>query len=578
MEASLNHLRDRLLGLSVTKKRTLVMALDAALIPLALWFAFFVRLGTEHLIDPRTYGWLFLSAVAITLPVFYHCGVYDSVVRFLGRGAVATVFRAVTLSALLLALVIYWMRSDLLIPRTLVVNYWVILGLLVGASRYLARAFLAPAGLEPTVPGSPAGLASGRRRVAIYGAGSAGYQLYRSLEHDPDIVPVAFVDDNPAMTGRRIGTLPVYGRDSFGAIIEKHRTRDVFLAVPAMDPVQRREILEELQGYRVRVQTIPSVQELTTGRKRLAEVQDVNVEDLLGRDVVAPAAGLLRKCVYRRTVMITGGGGSIGSELCRQIVELDPTRIILFDHSEFNLFEIEREIRADLERRKAGTELICILGSVLDKTHLDRVFRLFPVDTLYHAAAYKHVPIVEHNVASGVRNNVFGTLFTAEAALAAGVSDFVLVSTDKAVRPTNVMGASKRLAELVLQALASREPGTPRTTRFTIVRFGNVIGSSGSVIPTFREQIQQGGPVTVTHADVTRYFMTRSEAAQLVIQAGSLGTGGDVFVLDMGQPERVLDLAVKMIKLSGLTVRNRDNPRGDIEIEFVRAPPGRKAV
>ncbi len=584
----LDSLRQWIIGLGTPTKRVIALGIDVLLVPTALLLAFWVRLGSERMINPLDYLWLFAAAIATAIPLFIRFGMYRAVLRYMGRDAVMSIFNAVSLAALLLALVIYWARSDLLIPRMLVVNYWAILGLLVGGSRFAARSFLVPDARERrfAIWRRNSNAMSGRRRVAIYGAGAAGYQLFRSLQHDRDIAPVAFIDDDRNLQGRSVGGLKIYGPGAMEKLIAETRAKEVFLAIPSIGPGRRREILEKLQTYAIHVRTVPSIYELTTGRKDLAQLQEVPIEDLLGRDVIKPMPDLLERCIRSQTVLVTGSGGSIGAELCRQIVELGPKRLILFDHSEYNLFQIGEEIRSDIFRRELDIELVDILGSVTDPERLRRVMEQFDVDTIYHAAAYKHVPIVEHNIAAGLFNNVFGTLYAAQAALETGVKNFVLISTDKAVRPTNVMGASKRLAEMILQALTEEAAGTAETprhpesgarpTRFTMVRFGNVIGSSGSVIPKFRTQIQSGGPLTVTHPDVVRYFMTIPEAAQLVIQAGSMGNGGDVFVLDMGEPVRILDLAQKMIRLSGLSVRDQRNPEGDIEIELSGLRPGEK--
>ncbi|MCB1686163.1 MAG: polysaccharide biosynthesis protein, partial [Pseudomonadales bacterium] len=503
-------------------------------------------------------------------------------------------FKAASTAALLLALIIYLARTELLVPRTVVFNYWLILFVLIGGVRFLGRAFLIPNHSERwrSVLYRYVDRVDSRRSVVIYGAGSAGYQLFRHLQNDRDTKPVVFIDDDPDLRHRSIGGLRVHGPDELPLLIERFDIREIFLAIPSLPPVKRKEILETLEPLSLHVRTVPSIVEITTGRKQVAELQEVQPEDILGREIIAPDPTLMRRCIQDQTVMVTGAGGSIGSELCRQILEEEPKRLVLFEHSEFNLYSIEEELRASIQRRGLGIELYAVLGSVMDPPLLSSVMSSLEVNTIYHAAAYKHVPVVENNVAAGIRNNVFGTLHTAQSAIDAKVANFVLISTDKAVRPTNIMGASKRLAELILQALArlnaaehtdSREAAStaektaqPHQTRFTMVRFGNVLDSSGSVIPTFRRQIEHNGPVTVTHPDVTRYFMTIPEAAQLVVQASSLGTGGEVFVLDMGQPVRILDLAMKMIRLSGLTVRNDVNPKGDIQIDYIGLRPGEK--
>ncbi|MEZ5552627.1 MAG: nucleoside-diphosphate sugar epimerase/dehydratase [Pseudomonadales bacterium] len=575
-------------------KLTIAIVTDLLLVPIALWLAFFFRLGTSQLINSYEYAWLFMAALVTAIPVFAASGLYQEVLRYMGRTTISTLLKAVSTAALLLALVIYLAQTELLVPRSVVFNYWILLFVLVGGARFIGRAVLVPdkpdrffASLIPQRE-----QLEHRRPIAIYGAGDAGYQLYTSILDDRDMVPVAFIDDNAALRHRTISGLKVYGPDELEALIQETDIREVFLAMPSLRPGRRREILESLEPTAVHVRTVPSVHEIMTGRRKVAELRDVQVEDILGREIVSPDPKLMQRCIRSQSVLVTGAGGSIGSELCRQIVEQKPVRLVLFEHSEFNLYSIEQELRTNIEKRQLDVELIGVLGSVLDSPHLTNVMSSFEIDTIYHVAAYKHVPIVERNIVAGIRNNVFGTLFAAQAALRAKVSNFVLISTDKAVRPTNIMGASKRLAELILQALAfeeqpelisvpgSRDSSNPqsikRSTRFTMVRFGNVLDSSGSVIPIFRKQIELRGPVTVTHPEVTRYFMTIPEAAQLVIQASSLGTGGEVFVLDMGQPVKILELAQKMIRLSGLTVRDAENPDGDVAISFVGLRPGEK--
>lgn len=556
---------------------------------MALWLAFLVRLGPENMIDLRQYGWLFLVAICTALPVFALSGLYRAVLRYMDRDTITRLFIAATISALLLALAIYWARSNLLLPRSLIVNYWFILFGLVGGSRFTARAFLLP-GRRSTRLRSLITPDTGnrQRRVAIYGAGSAGVQLLNSIQHDREILPLAFIDDNPNLKGRVIGGVRIFLRDELPRLMKKHDIQEVFLAIPSLQPVARQDILQFLEQFPVHVRTVPSIFDLATGRKGVMELQEVRVEDILGRDVVHPIPELLERCVKNKSVMVTGGGGSIGSELCRQIIALHPKSLVIYEHSEFNLFSIEDELREEISRRKIHIELVPILGSVLDRHSFTSAIRTYDVQTIYHTAAYKHVSIVEQNIAAGIRNNVFGTLYSVCSAIETRVENFVLISTDKAVRPHNAMGASKRLSEMILQALAaepspelgpfaerSSEAQSP-TTRFTIVRFGNVLGSSGSVIPKFRKQIQEGGPVTVTHRGVTRYFMTMSEAAQLVIQASSMGTGGDVYILDMGAPVPIMELATKMIRLSGRTPRTPEHPDGDIDIQIIGLRPGEK--
>jgi FlaA1/EpsC-like NDP-sugar epimerase len=409
-------------------------------------------------------------------------------------------------------------------------------------------------------------------RVAIYGAGEAGRQLAALLNHGEQHRPVLFIDDDTKLTGRSIDGLPVIsaGDAHFGDRLRSHRVREILIAIPSLKPSRRRQLLEFLSKFPLRVRFVPRLAELAV--KGVVELVEVSPEDLLGRDPVTPLPGLLDACIRGRTVLVTGGGGSIGSELCRQALAHGPLKLIVLEHSELALYNIEQELRAAVEKANAATMLEFVLGSVTDRHQVERLFSERSVDTVYHAAAYKHVPIVEQNPGEGFRNNVFGTVYVAQAAMKANVSHFVLISTDKAVRPTNVMGASKRIAELVVEALAQRKT----TTRFSMVRFGNVLASSGSVVPLFMKQIAAGGPITLTHPDVTRYFMTIREAVELVIQAGAMARGGELFVLDMGEPVRIRDLAERMVRLSGRSIRNERNPGGDIPIDITGLRPGEK--
>jgi FlaA1/EpsC-like NDP-sugar epimerase len=415
-----------------------------------------------------------------------------------------------------------------------------------------------------------------QRRVLIYGAGQAGVGLSSMLGQDGSILVQCFVDDDRRLTGRDIRGIQVHHPESLGRLLKKFDINTVMLALPSASQRRRREVIDQLKEFKVEILTVPDLQELDSGHATVTDLRPINIEDLLGRESVHADTSLLWSKIKGRVVLVTGAGGSIGSELCRQIIQLAPARLILVDNSEFNLYQIEAELRAS---ESSGVAIVPILGNVCNGLQMRQLMTQHMVDTVYHAAAYKHVPIVEDNAIVGVANNVLGTLRTAEAAKDAQVRDFVLVSTDKAVRPTSVMGASKRMAELVLQAIheeEASEDASNETTQFCMVRFGNVLGSSGSVVPKFTEQIESGGPVTVTHPEVTRFFMTMREAASLVIQAGSLAQGGDVFVLDMGQPVRIIDLATRMIELSGSTVRSEMNPSGDIEIKFTGLRPGEK--
>lgn len=579
--------RHRLVALPRRHKRTLQLVSDTFLIWLALWLAFVIRLGDAQQIHPFSqHAWLFSLAPAIALPIYIRFGLYRAVLRYLGNDALLAIFKAVSLSSLLLALAVYWVKEPAtIVPRSMVFNYWWLSLCLIGGLRLLMRQFFLGNWLNLDFKMLPSGQ-DGLPGVAIYGAGSAGNQLVAALRMGRSMRPVAFIDDDDGVANRVIAGLRVYKPKHIQQMIDETSAQEVLLAIPSASRARRKEILAALEPYPLHVRSVPAIIDLASGKVRVDDLQEVDIADLLGRDAVPPQAELFERCIKSKAVMVTGAGGSIGSELCRQILSSGARLLILFEHAEFNLYAIHRELELRVAREALPIQLLPILGSIRNPQRLLDVMQQWRVDTVYHAAAYKHVPMVEHNVAEGVQNNLLGTVNTAQAAIKSGVSNFVLISTDKAVRPTNVMGSSKRLAEMVLQAL-SVEPAPVlfgdaeavhrvNKTRFTMVRFGNVLGSSGSVIPLFREQIKRGGPVTVTHPNITRYFMTIPEAAQLVIQAGSLGQGGDVFVLEMGAPVRIVELAEKMIHLSGLTVRDAEKPHGDIAIEFTGLRPGEK--
>lgn len=583
-------LRTGLLRLPRRYKRLLQVIVDVVLVWSALWLAFVVRLGFDKRIDPfGDHAWLFIAAPVIAIPLFIRLGMYRAVMRYFGNDALVAIFKAVTLAALLLALAVYWYRgAPALVPRSLVFNYWWFSLLLVGGLRLLMRQYFMGDWYVAArqLSFGNAGRRDSLPRVAIYGAGAAGNQLVSALRAGRSVQPVAFVDDDKSISTQIIAGLQVYRPAHIQRMIDDTGAQEILLAVPSLSRSRRREILELLEGFPLHVRSVPDFMDLASGRVKVDDLQEVAIADLLGRDAVPPNLELLERCIRGRVVMVTGAGGSIGAELCRQIVAAGPATLLLFEHSEFNLYSIHSELEQRLRRESLPVHLVPILGSIRNAARLLDVMRTWGVNTLYHAAAYKHVPMVEHNIAEGVLNNVLGSIFTAQAAIKAGVEHFVLISTDKAVRPTNVMGSSKRLAEMALQALSGEaapvlfrdEEGLHRVnkTHFSMVRFGNVLGSSGSVIPLFHEQIRKGGPVTVTHPNITRYFMTIPEAAQLVIQAGAMGRGGDVFVLDMGPPVRIAALAEKMIHLSGLSVRSEKNLHGDIAIEFTGLRPGEK--
>ncbi len=547
----------RLTALPRGAKRFLMVAADLVAIPAALWCAFALRFS-DFAPDVSRAWWLFPVAVGSAIPIFARMGLYRAIIRYIGSQAVWAVLSGVSVSVMALASAAL-LAGPSGIPRSVFVIYWALAVLYVAGTRFLMRTLFQ----RQLKPG---------KRVAIYGAGGAGARLSVALAGGQEFVPVAFLDDNQALHASRVNGIRVYAPAELPALIERLEIDSVLLALPSVSRRRRHEILATLERLPVQVQTMPNFSDLISGLSKVDEIREVDVEDLLGREAVPPVDELLDRCIRAKCVMVTGAGGSIGSELCRQILRLRPTRIVLLELSELALYNIERELKSVARKEKIDVEIVAILGSAHHMLRVREVVRMFAVKTIYHAAAYKHVPIVEQNMVEGVHNNVFGTYYTAEAAVAGGVETFVLVSTDKAVSPTNVMGATKRFAELVLQGLNQRADAT----RFCMVRFGNVLESSGSVVPIFRQQIRDGGPVTVTHPEIIRYFMTIPEAAQLVLQAGSMGTGGDVFVLDMGQPVRIADLARRMISLAGLTVRDADNPDGDIEIAFTGLRPAEK--
>lgn len=582
-------LKEWLLGLPRRYKRLLQVFADIILVWFSLWMAFVVRLGIEYPVDPLgEQRWLFIVAPVVAIPFFIRLGMYRAVMRYVGKEVLVAIVKAVTLSALVFALAIYWFQDDpAVVPRSLVINYWWVSVVTIGGLRLLMRQYFLGDWFESVPRVSFTKQADHLPRVAIYGAGSAGNQLVAALRMGKSIRPVAFIDDDDAIATRTIAGLKVYKPKHIQQMMDKTGATQVLLAMPSATRARRREVLASLEPFPLHVRSIPGFMDLASGRVKVQDLQEVDIADLLGRDAVAPQTELFERCINNKVVMVTGAGGSIGSELCRQILASGATTLLLFDHSEFNLYSIQKELDARIRKEALRVRVIPILGSIRNLKRLREVLSTWKVDTLYHAAAYKHVPMVEHNTAEGVLNNVIGTLNTAQAAIAAQVEHFVLISTDKAVRPTNIMGSTKRLAEMVLQALSKEQSicifmdamdqqSYVNHTRFTMVRFGNVLGSSGSVIPLFREQIKHGGPVTVTHPKMTRYFMTIPEASQLVIQAGAMGQGGDVFVLDMGDPVEIVELAEKMINLTGLSVRNENNPNGEIAIEFSGLRPGEK--
>ncbi|MGZ8191129.1 MAG: polysaccharide biosynthesis protein [Methylococcaceae bacterium] len=559
--------------LSRAKKALILISCDVFFAGLALWAAFSLRLGVMYM--PKGDEWyLFAVAPMVAVPIFVRLGLYRSIIRYIEIRALWTIIQACTLYALIFAFILY--ESGIKgIPRTVSPLNWLNMMLLVGSSRFCARWWLGETyiklGGDRSKPSFP------KRNVVIYGAGSAGVQLASALGYGREFKPVAFIDDDVLLHKRKVNGLRIYPFSSLSYLIKRHQVSDILLAIPSAKRIRRNEIIRLLEPYAVHVMSMPGMSDIAQGKVTFDALQEVDIADLLGRDSVAPDPALLHATISDKIVMVTGAGGSIGSELCRQIIQLHPVKLILFELCEFALYDIEKELNHLLAKANSlhEIELIAVLGSVANAERIEKVCKTFKVQTIYHAAAYKHVPMVEKNPGEAVWNNIFGTYYAAKAAINAEAETFVLISTDKAVRPTNTMGATKRFAELILQAL-SVDADNKHKTRFTMVRFGNVLGSSGSVVPLFREQIARGGPVTVTDARIIRYFMTIPESAQLVIQAGAMGLGGDVFVLDMGEPIRILDLAKRMIHLSGLEIKDEDHPSGEIEICFTGLRPGEK--
>jgi FlaA1/EpsC-like NDP-sugar epimerase len=570
-----------LLARSRATKRMIALALDTLFCVASVWVAFYLRLGEmASLSEP-----LFLAAtvsMALALPLFNRFGLYRAIFRYSGLPALLAIANATLFYGIAYAAV-FTVFSIEGVPRTIGLLQPIVLFLLVGASRAAARLWLG--GLfeirlrQASLP-----------RVLIYGAGSAGRQLASAMGNSHEMRVVGFLDDDKHLHGQLLNGLRIHDPSKLEVLIEQIGATDVLLAIPSASRLRRVEILAQLKPYKLVVRTLPGLSDIATGRVTLADIRELDLDDLLGRTPVNANNLLMNMNNRNKTVVVTGAGGSIGSELCGQLLQTLPRRLLLIETNEYALYQVHKELIKRLQTTDltnaiaAEIEIVPLLASVCDDTRIAEIMRTWKPQTVYHAAAYKHVPLVEHNPAEGVHNNVFGTRICAEAAIRNGVRNFVLVSTDKAVRPTNIMGATKRLSEMLLQALSAANPaaisksvGIPsiRTT-FSMVRFGNVLGSSGSVVPLFREQIRGGGPLTITHPEITRYFMSIPEAAQLVIQAGAMGTGGDVFVLDMGKPVRIIDLARRMVELSGLTVRDELNRSGDIELKITGLRPGEK--
>ena len=568
-------------------KQLLVLSVDTFLCLLSVWLSFYLRLGEFQafsIISSAPVLITSVTSVALAIPIFVVSGLYRAIFRYSGMPAMMTVVRAMLIYGVFFSAIFTFMGVEG-VPRTIGLIQPILVFLLVGASRSAARVWLGGLyQLEIKKSSLP--------KVLIYGAGSAGRQLASGIANSYEMRVVGFLDDDDRLHGHVLNGLHIYNPVDLEEIASQKGVTDVLLAMPSASRERRNQILGLLSKTKISVRTLPGISDIASGKVTLSDVRELDIDDLLGREPVKPNGLLLNRSTHNKTVMVTGAGGSIGGELCRQVIKTQPRRLLLVEMSEFALYQIHQEIQSALELSEISLgedlEVVPLLASVCDEVRMHEIMDTWRPHTIYHAAAYKHVPLVEHNPAEGVRNNVWGTKVCAEAAVRNGVQNFVLISTDKAVRPTNIMGATKRLAEMVLQALneakhsvdsrtlkASNSADSTKTC-FSMVRFGNVLGSSGSVVPLFREQIKNGGPITLTHPDITRYFMTIPEAAQLVIQAGAMGLGGDVFVLDMGEPVRIYDLATRIVELSGLSLRDERNPHGDIEIKVTGLRPGEK--
>ena len=569
-----------LLRLPRLAKQAVVLAVDVLMAVLAVWLAFYLRI--DQMGRPvQEQGYVYGLAIALFIPIFVRMGLYRAIFRYAGIPAIVATATSVVIYGIFFFAALFWAHWEG-VPRSIGLIQPILFLLLAGGWRILARYWLSGASdgehdLEP------------KKHLLVYGAGEAGVQTASALDVMREFTVRGFVDDDPAKIGRTINGIPIIAPDDASAFIHRHAISDILLAIPSLSQIRRREVIDQLQLLPVHVRSLPGMLDLASGKVSVSDFQELDIEDLLGRDPVAPDPQLLAKNLFGKVVLVTGAGGSIGSELCRQIIKEQPRALVLVEHNEYGLYAIHQNLTLLCKEQGLSVEILPRLGSIRNLRRLRSIFQDCSPQTVYHAAAYKHVPLVQENPAEGILNNVFGTLNVARVAMEVGVERFVLISTDKAVRPTNVMGASKRMAELVLQAMASASqvdygpideapPGNPinNGTCFCMVRFGNVLGSSGSVVPLFRSQLKSGGPLTVTHAAVTRYFMTIPEAAQLVLQAGAMGGGGDVFVLDMGQPVKIVDLARRMIQLSGLTVKDEAHASGDIEIKVVGLRPGEK--
>lgn len=550
-------------GLPRYWKKTILVGFDVCALSLALWASFSLRYGSWS--PPNTLDQFLTIATApvVALPIFVRLGLYRAVIRYLPERALWTILQATTLAAVCWVVVVFLseMAGRGVVPRSVPVLYWAIATMLIGSSRFLAKKILWSAS-GPRIKNTP---------LVIYGAGESGAQLVNALRRQGTHRIVGFVDDNVSLQGRDVAGIRVFASSSFPHLVSQYGVQEVILSIPSLSAKRRQEIVSAVALHGIKLRTVPPISDLVSGKYLISQIREIDIDELLGRSSVPADPNLLRQMIEGKTIMITGAGGSIGSELCRLVIKWAPQRILLFEANEFALYRIDRELATDTD-----LAIVPILGSVSDRDVVEDAIRKYHVDVLFHAAAHKHVPLVEANALEGIRNNVFGSKMVADIAFELGVSSFVLISSDKAVRPTNVMGATKRWAEFIVEQKASEARAKGTGQRFSAVRFGNVLGSNGSVVPLFKEQIRHGGPVTLTDAAMTRYFMSIHEAAELIVQAGALSRGGDIFLLDMGEPVLISSLAENMVRLAGLTVRDGSNPDGDIEIIVTGKRPGEK--
>ncbi len=550
-------MKSRLLTLSRLYKQIITLSFDIVILIFSLWLSFALRFGEPLNSYLNENFWLFILIPIVATPLFIKLGLYRSVLQYTGIKVITTSFKAITIACFAITFFMYFFQENDL-PRSIMPIFWFVSNTFIITSRFLLKGFMYSWDTQ----------VNKRKQIIVYGAGSAGVQIVESLKKSMDYAPVAFIDDDKQKHGTIINFIQIFSFSKLDKVIKKFDAKLILLAIPSATQNRRKEIIEKLSKFPIEVKVLPSVDSIVNGEVTIDSIKHVQVEDILGRTPVTPQVSLLKKNIKGKSVLVTGAGGSIGSELCRQILELSPKKIILFDNSEYNLYSVHQELLTSKKR----AEIIPKLATVTNFHQVNKIILYYNIDTIYHAAAYKHVPLVEMNISEGVYNNVIGTYNLAKSAKENKVQNMLLISTDKAVRPTNVMGASKRFSELILQAYAEEE----NSTCFSMVRFGNVLDSAGSVVPLFRRQIKNGGPVTVTHRNITRYFMSIPEAVQLVLQAGAMAKGGDVFVLDMGDPIKILDLAYRMIHLSGLKPIDTSNPDGDIKVKFTGLRPGEK--